>query len=59
MANLTYAYLRISTKHQDIGRQLGNMKISDWNEILQNKTQLQHYGELLDKHSRYVLDWSF
>lgn len=35
-------------------RELGNMKISDWNEILQNKTQLQHYGELLDKHSRYI-----
>lgn len=35
-------------------RELSKLKISDWNEILEDETLLNHYGEILDKHNKYI-----
>lgn len=47
-------YYRDETQLTKFTRELSKMKISDWDEILEDANLLNHYGEMLDKHSRYI-----
>lgn len=55
-----YYYFKHNSPYRDetqltkFTRELSKMKISDWNEILEDETLLSHYGEVLDKHNRYI-----
>lgn len=55
-----YYYFKHNTPYKDetqftkFARELEKMKIADWDEILGDEKLLNHYGEMLDKHNRYI-----
>lgn len=55
-----YYYFKHGTPYREesqltkFTRELAKLKISDWDEVLEDAMQLKHYGEMLDKHNRYI-----
>lgn len=55
-----YYYFKNNTPYRDetqltkFTRELSKLKISDWDEIIEDVNQLSRYEEMLDKHSKYI-----